>query len=66
MTESPNGAVKSLDQLTVEEKIDFLTWLHAEQDNRIQRLALAMAGLLAQAYQPQMQKQIVDQLLGGG
>jgi uncharacterized coiled-coil protein SlyX len=36
-----------------------------EQDQQIQRLALGMAGILAQMAQPQVQQTIVEQLLHG-
>lgn len=61
-----NGDVLELRVAGLDTKVDMLIWLLAERDQRIERLAVTLAALLAQAYQPQVQQQIVGQLLGIG
>ena len=59
-----NGDQVELRLAGLDTKVDMLIWLLAERDQRIERLAVTVAALLAQAYQPQVQQQIVGQLLG--
>jgi hypothetical protein len=51
-------------ELTLEQKVDALIWLHVEAHDQVIRLAMAVSSLLAQAAQPQMQQGILSQLLG--
>jgi hypothetical protein len=53
-------------EATTEQKLDLLIWLHAEQAQQVQRLAIALSGLLMQSAQPQIQQTILSQLLGQG
>jgi hypothetical protein len=59
-----NGDQLELHLAGLDTKVDMLIWLLAERDQRIERLATTLAAMLAQAYQPQVQQQIVGQLLG--
>jgi chlorite dismutase len=59
-----NGDQTELRLAGLDTKVDMLIWLLAERDQRIERLAVTLAALLAQAYQPTVQQQIVGQLLG--
>jgi hypothetical protein len=58
------------DTLAMQEQINFLAWLHAEQRfeymelvGRVVNLGKALAGLLAQQAQPQIQQQLQEQIL---
>jgi hypothetical protein len=62
--QTKNGSATSAKIAALEEKVELLDWYRAEQAEQIKKLAMAMAGLLAQAMQPQMQQGIVGQLLG--
>ena len=59
-----NGSQTELQLTGLETKVDLLIWLHAEQAQQVQRLAVALAGVLAQMAQPQIQQNIVNGLLG--
>lgn len=61
-----NGAatVHGVNTPTLEEKVDTLIWLHTELAMRYLSLATALAGILAQQAQPQVQQAILAQLLG--
>lgn len=59
-----NGDQLELRLAGLDTKVDMLIWLLAERDLRIERLATTVAAMLAQMYQPQVQQQIVSQLLG--
>jgi hypothetical protein len=48
----------------LEAKIAFLDWMREEQRQQIQRLAVTLASVLAQMAQPQIQQNIVANLLG--
>jgi hypothetical protein len=48
----------------LEDKVAFLDWMREEQRQQIQRLAMSLAGVLAQMAQPQIQSNIVANLLG--
>lgn len=59
------------DQMTTEEKLDVLIWLHAEMHVRTSllaeqfaKVAAALAALLAQQMQPQVHQAILSQFLG--
>lgn len=63
-----NGA--DIVELTLEEKVDFLSWLHAEQRweymelvQRVVNVGRAVAQMLAQQSMPQVQEQLQDQIL---
>ena len=60
-TVTANGAVA---ELTVEQKIDLLAWLHAEQGQKIAKTAALVATLMAQQMQPQVQQAILQRLMG--
>ena len=49
--------------LTLEEKVDWLTWLLQEQSDRVIRLAQVIASLLVQQSQPAITNQVMAQLL---
>jgi hypothetical protein len=48
----------------LESDIQLLAWLYAEQAFRSLQVATAMAAMLAQQMQPQMQQAILQQLTG--
>ena len=56
---NPEIKIKNL-----EDKIAFLDWMREEQRLQIQRLAMSLASVLAQLAQPQIQQNIVANLLG--
>jgi hypothetical protein len=60
MTVQMNG--QQLD-LTLEEKVETLTWLLHEQSDRVIRLAQVIASLLVQQSQPAITNQVMAQLL---
>jgi len=60
-----NGSVDTLKIDELDHKVACLIWLHAEQHQRLMNMANAVALLLTQAAQPQVQQSILGQLLGG-
>ena len=60
MTVQTNGQQLNL---TLEEKVDWLTWLLQEQSDRVIRLAQVIASLLVQQSQPAITNQVMAQLL---
>ena len=60
MTVQTNGQQLNL---TLEEKVDWLTWLLQEQSDRVIRLAQVIASLLVQQSQPAIANQVMNQLL---
>jgi hypothetical protein len=59
-----NGTQATADIELLQQQVVLLAWLHTEQAMQVQRLAVALAGILAQMAQPQMQQNIINQLLG--
>jgi hypothetical protein len=64
-----NGEVVA-EALTLEEKVDFIAWLHAEQRweymelvNRVTNVARVVAQIVAQQQAPMIQQQVEDQIL---
>jgi len=60
-----NGDAQSLAIANLQYGVAVLAWLHAEQDQKIARMALAISAIMAQMAQPQVQQTILNQLLGG-
>ena len=59
-----NGSAPSeLEELTLEQKVDTLIWLHAEVTLRLMQVATALAGLITQQMTPQVQQNILGQLV---
>lgn len=61
---SSNGSEEAVSLEALQKQVTLLAWLHAEQAGQVQRLAMTIAALLAQAAQPTMQQQILNGLLG--
>jgi hypothetical protein len=59
-----NGSSEAVKIEELEAKIAWLDWFRAEQQFRIMNLANALALLLTQASQAQVQQSILGQLLG--
>ena len=60
-----NGDMQALAIANLQQAVATLAWLHAEQDQKIARMALAISAIMAQMAQPQVQQTILNQLLGG-
>lgn len=64
MTAATNGTAPEMVELTAEQKLDTLIWLHAELVCKVDRVAGALSAMLAQQMQPQVQQAILQRLLG--
>jgi hypothetical protein len=60
-----NGSRTEQRVAALEEQMQVLAWLHTEKAAQVIALAQALAAMLAQAYQPQVQNAITARLLGG-
>jgi hypothetical protein len=59
-----NGSTAAAKVAHLEEQVVLLQWCVAEQKQQIMRLGAALAALLTQQMQPQMQQTLLSQLLG--
>jgi hypothetical protein len=59
-----NSSAERAELAELQARVDLLDWLQAEQQHRTMNLASALAVLLTQASQPQVQQSILDQLMG--
>jgi hypothetical protein len=58
-----NGTKDALRIAELEGELQLMAWLLAENQHRVLRLAASVAALLAQQMQPQVQDNIMQQLL---
>jgi hypothetical protein len=63
VTAASNGSAPDI-ELTIEQKVDILIWLHAELAQRFTATAGVVSGMLAQQMQPQVQQAILQRLMG--
>jgi uncharacterized coiled-coil protein SlyX len=59
-----NGSATDARIAALEQKVELLDWWRAEQAQTITRLASALAAMLTQQMQPQVQQAILAQLTG--
>jgi hypothetical protein len=64
-TQTRNGSATDARITKLENDLALMAWLHAEQTGKVERLAGAVAAMMAQHMQPQMQQAILARLTGG-
>lgn len=64
-TQARNGSVTEARLTAMQEQLNLMAWLHAELAAKCERMAAAVAAMLSQQMQPQMQQAILSRLMGG-